>query len=161
MSIANGTWCWMAHTKNGSFEDATQRLGQCILGIYHHGRTGRISEAPTSFSPPTLRLRQAATRRASTDVAASRLKKTSALLFRSDTASDDSIINWHSVFYRTIHAAGMKERAKWIRGRKIFRPYGKSGVWIHFLPIDSFSTDRFRPNGLKEKEHNGAFLSRE
>ena len=55
------------------------------------------------------------------------------------------------VFYRTIHAAGMKERkGEWIRGRKIFRPYGKSGVWIHFLPIDSFSTDRFRPNGLKE-----------
>jgi len=30
------------------------------------------------------------------------------------------------------------------------RDYGKSGVWIRFLPIDSFSTHRFRPKGLKE-----------
>jgi hypothetical protein len=141
----------MAHTKNGSFEDATQRLGQCIFAIYHHGRTGRISEAPTSFAPPTLRLRQAATRRASTDVAASRLKKTSALLFRSDTASDDSIINWHGVFYQTIHAAGMKERKGEMDKRaKDFSPLREIGMWMRFLPIDSFTTDRFRPKGMKE-----------
>jgi hypothetical protein len=49
---------------------------------------------------------------------------------------------------------GLKERAKGIRGRKIFRPYGKSGVWTRFLPIDSIPTDRFRPKGLKEKRRD-------
>jgi hypothetical protein len=34
-------------------------------------------------------------------------------------------------------------------------------VWTRFIPVDSFSTDRFRPKGLKGKGHNGAFSSRE
>jgi hypothetical protein len=57
------------------------------------------------------------------------------------------------VFYQTIHAAGMKERKDEMDKRaKDFSPLREIGVWMHFLPIDSFPTDRFRPKGLKEKK---------
>ena len=57
------------------------------------------------------------------------------------------------VFYQTIHAAGMKERKGEMDKRaKDFSPLREIGMWMRFLPIDSFSTDRFRPNGMKEKK---------
>jgi len=54
------------------------------------------------------------------------------------------------VFYQTIHAAGMKEKAKGKKRAKDFSPLREIGWLVVFLPIDSIPTDRFRPKGLKE-----------